>query len=179
VIEERRLLPERQYENLEKNRSTTDVLITLDSLISKAIRKKEYTVLLFLDISKAYDICWRYGILRKLKQWKIDGRILQFFKNFMSNRKLRLAVGNYCSNPKEIKNGMVQGAVLSVTLFLIAMADIVKEIKETCTILRKATIKAETRIKEAANSVTRCASDNGFKISLEKTKTMLIHRRRL
>jgi hypothetical protein len=29
-------------ENLEKNTSTTDVLITLDSLISKTIRKKEY-----------------------------------------------------------------------------------------------------------------------------------------
>jgi hypothetical protein len=68
------------------------------------------------------------------------------------------------------------------------MDDIVKEIKETCTILRyaddwvivtscKAPIRAETRIKEAANSVTRWASDNGFKISPEKTKTMLIHRK--
>jgi hypothetical protein len=79
--------------------------------------------------------------------------------------------------PKEIKNGMVQGAVLSVTLFLIAIADIVKEIfKETCTILgytddwvlvisSKVPIRAETRLKEAANSFTRWASDNGFKIS--------------
>jgi hypothetical protein len=39
VIEERRLLPETQY-GFRKNRSTTDVLITLDSLISEAIRKK-------------------------------------------------------------------------------------------------------------------------------------------
>jgi hypothetical protein len=73
--------------------------------------------------------------LQKLKQWKIDGRILQFIKNFMSNRKLRVAVRSYFSNPKEIKNGVVQGAVLSVTLFLIAMADIVKQIMETCAIL--------------------------------------------
>jgi hypothetical protein len=57
--------------------------------------------------------------------------------------------------------------VLSVTLFLIAIADIVKEIKETCTILgyaddwvmvttvtsSKAPIRAETIIK--ANSVRR------------------------
>jgi hypothetical protein len=39
VIEERRLLPETQY-GFRKNRSTTDVLITLDSLISETIRKK-------------------------------------------------------------------------------------------------------------------------------------------
>jgi hypothetical protein len=42
----------------------------------------------------------------------------------------------------------------------------------------KAPIRSETRIKEVANSVTRWASDNGFKISPEKRKTMLIHRRR-
>jgi hypothetical protein len=119
-----------------------------------------------LDLSKAYDTCWRYGILQKLIQWKIDGRFLQFIKNFMSDRKLPVAVGNFFSNSKEIKNEVVQGMVLSVTVFLIAMADIVKGIKETCTILgnaddwvivtsSKAPIKAETRIKEAANSVTR------------------------
>jgi hypothetical protein len=106
----------------------------------------------------------------------------------MSNRKLRVAVANYFLNPKEIKNGVDQGTVLIVTLFLIAMADIVKEIKETCTILgyadiwviltsSKAPIRAESRIKEAADSVTRWPSDNGFKISPEKTKTMLIHRK--
>jgi hypothetical protein len=44
--------------------------------------------------------------------------------------------------------------------------------------ISKAPIRAETRLKEAANNVTRWASDNGFKISPEKTKTMLIHRRR-
>jgi hypothetical protein len=62
VIEERGLLPETQYD-FRKKRSTTDVLITPNSLISEAIRKKEYTALLSLDISKTYDTCWRYGIL--------------------------------------------------------------------------------------------------------------------
>jgi hypothetical protein len=42
----------------------------------------------------------------------------------------------------------------------------------------KAPIRAETRIKEAANSVTRWANDNCFRISPEKIKTMLIHKRK-
>jgi hypothetical protein len=80
---------------------------------------------------------------------------LKFIRNFMSGWILRVGVGNYFSNPKEIKNGVVQGAVFSVILFLIAMADIVKGIRETCTILgyddwvvvtsSKAPIRAETR----------------------------------
>jgi hypothetical protein len=42
----------------------------------------------------------------------------------------------------------------------------------------KAPIRAETRLKEAANTITRWTNDNGFKISPEKTKTILTHRRR-
>jgi hypothetical protein len=91
----------------------------------------------------------------------------------MSNRKLRVAVGNYFSNPKEIENGVVQGTVLSVTLCLLAMADIVKRIKQTCTILdyaddwvvvtsSNAPIRAEARIKEAANSVSRWSKNINY-----------------
>jgi hypothetical protein len=53
----------------------------------------------------------------------------------MSNRKLKIAVGNHYSRPKSIENGVVQGAVLSVTSFLVAMTDIVKDIKEPTQIM--------------------------------------------
>jgi hypothetical protein len=172
-----------------RNKSTTDVLITLENFIMDAIRKKEYTALLSLDISKAYDTCWRFGVLHKLKQWKIDGRILKFVSNFMSNRKLKVAVGNHYSRPKSIENGVVQGAVLSLILFLVAMADIVKDIKEPTQIMgytddwvvitsNKAPLLAENRLKKTTDSISKWAEENGFEISMEKTQTMLIHRRR-
>jgi hypothetical protein len=119
IIESIKLHSETQF-GFRRNKSTTDVLTTLENFIMDARRTKEYIALLSLDISKAYDTCWRFGVLRKLKQWKIDGRILKFISDFMSNRKLKVAVGNHYSRPKSIKNGVVhvQGAVLSVTLFL-------------------------------------------------------------
>jgi hypothetical protein len=51
IIESRRLHPEMQF-GFRRNKSTTDVLITLENFIMDAIRKKEYTALLSLDISK-------------------------------------------------------------------------------------------------------------------------------
>jgi hypothetical protein len=66
---------------------------------------------------------------------EIDGRILKFLSNFMSNRKLKVAVGNHYPKPNSIENGVAQGAVLSVTLFLVAMTDIVKDIKEPTQIM--------------------------------------------
>jgi hypothetical protein len=41
-----------------------------------------------------------------------------------------MAIGNTLSEEKQIENGVVQGAVLSVTLFLMAMAEITHGIEE-------------------------------------------------
>jgi hypothetical protein len=82
----------------------------------------------------------------------------------MSNRKLKVAVENQYWRPKSIKNGVVhvQGANLSVTLFLVAMTDIVKNIKEPTQILgyaddwvvitsNKAPLLARTGLKRPQN----------------------------
>jgi hypothetical protein len=71
--------------------------------------------MLSLIISRAYPTCWRRGILNKLKIWKINGRMLGFDENCMSNRTLRVVVENTMSSPMSIENG----AVLSVPLFLV------------------------------------------------------------
>jgi hypothetical protein len=50
--------------------------------------------------------------------------MLQFISDFIRERTLRVAVGSTLSDERQIENGVVQGAVLSVTLFLVAMAGI-------------------------------------------------------
>jgi hypothetical protein len=62
--------------------------------------------------------------LKTLKTWKIDRQLLGFTKNFTNDRTLWVAIGNTMSSFKEIENGVPQGVVLSVTLFLVAMAKI-------------------------------------------------------
>jgi type II secretory pathway component PulC len=57
-----------------------------------------------------------------LKDWKIDGKILKFTHSLKTKRTLQVTIGNTYSKPREIENGVVQGAVLSMTLFLVAMA---------------------------------------------------------
>jgi hypothetical protein len=62
--------------------------------------------MLSLEISRAYDTCWRRGILNTLKTCKINGRMLGFATNFTSN--LRVAVGNTLSSPMSIENEVVR-----------------------------------------------------------------------
>jgi hypothetical protein len=55
---------------------------------------------------------WQYNTLKKLKSWKIDGKMLQFISDFMKERTLRVAEGA-ASDERRIENGLVQGAVLT------------------------------------------------------------------
>jgi hypothetical protein len=134
VLESRNLLPEQQY-SFKNGRSTTAALVILQNHIEEAFRKKESITMVFLDISKAYDMSWRYAIIKKILNWKIDGRMLCFIENFTKDRTLRVVVGNTLSNEVTIENGAMQGAVLSVTLFPIALSEICDGMQEPVKII--------------------------------------------
>jgi hypothetical protein len=131
VLESRDLQPKNNTVSERKGRSSTDVLIILQNHVAEAFRKKESTVMVSLDISKAKNMSWRYAIIKKMKNWKIDGRMMCFIENFMKERTLRVAVGNMFSNKAAIENRIVQGAVL------IAMSEICDGIQELVKIMRR------------------------------------------
>jgi hypothetical protein len=58
-----------------------------------------------MDISKAYYMSSRYAIIKKIKDWKIDRRMLCFIENFMKKRTLRDAVEDTLLNEATIENG--------------------------------------------------------------------------
>ena len=46
----------------------------------------------FLDISKAFDEVWHKGLIYKLKQNGISGKLLNLIVDFLSNRKQRVVL---------------------------------------------------------------------------------------
>jgi hypothetical protein len=127
--------------------------------------------------------------LKTLKTWKIDGRLLGFTNNFMNDRTLKVGIGKIMSSFKNIENGVPQGAVLSVTLFLVAMAKICDKIEEPTKILGDANDwmlytsprtrrMAENELQRSANKIMKLANEIGFTIFDEKTKMLLVHIRR-
>lgn len=61
-----------------------------------------------------------------LQDMGVQGNMLKFIDNFMNNRKFKVSIGNHLSEWHEQENGVPQGSVLSVTLFLVAINDITK-----------------------------------------------------
>jgi hypothetical protein len=106
--------------------------------------------------------------------------MISFFHGsyFTKDRSFRVTVGNTFSTKINIENGIVQGAVISVTVFLIAMTDIYKGMEAPTKVIgyvddwiiytcHKLPRVAEARLKKAADKWT---NENGFRISAEKKK---------
>ena len=83
-----------------KGRSTKDHIIQLESSIDKAFANKESTLAVFLDLEKAYDMLWPSGVIIKLEQLGIHGRIVKWIQNFLLNRKIQVRLNGTFSDFK-------------------------------------------------------------------------------
>ena len=76
------------------------------------------------DISKAFDRVWHKGRLFKLKQNGINGKLLLWISNYLSNRKQKIIVKSGTSSLQVVTAGVPQGSFAGPLLFLIYVNDI-------------------------------------------------------
>ena len=67
--------------------STQQVAIELVDKITQAIERNEFTLGIFLDLSKAFDTLNHDILLDKLKYYGFRGIVLEWFLNYLTNRK--------------------------------------------------------------------------------------------
>ena len=89
----------------------------METDINKAMINREYTVVLFLDLQKAYDLVWRQGIVSKIYELGFEGKILCWINAFLSKRTCQVRVQDHLSIQKNVEIGIMQGSVISPLLF--------------------------------------------------------------
>ena len=79
--------------------------------IYKALNVKEYTIVAYLDIKKAFDTVNHEILLKKCQKLGIHGNLLKWLENYLSNRKQTTA-NNVTSDTGDIVCGVPQGSIL-------------------------------------------------------------------
>ncbi|GBN20123.1 putative RNA-directed DNA polymerase from transposon X-element [Araneus ventricosus] len=122
-LETQNLIPMHQS-GFRKGRSTLYNAIYLETQIRNAFVRKAHLVSVFFDIEKAYDRTWRYGILRTLFDFGFFGNLPIFIRNSLLFRSFKVRIGGTLSDSFVQSEGVPQGSVLSVTLFIIHISNV-------------------------------------------------------
>ena len=98
------------------SRSTSSATAELLNTITSALDKKHIAIVLFTDISKAFDSQDHNILLCKLEYYGIRGIALQWFCNYLSPRFHFTQCNNKSSMCRLKTSGVPQGSVLSTTI---------------------------------------------------------------
>ena len=107
--------------------STVTALHTLNNTVAKGFNQMTPpapTITVALDMSKAFDTINIHTIIRKMLQTNIPGTIIKFIANYTKGHKAYTTYRNHTSRPRQFKTGVLQGGVLSPTLFNIYTSDL-------------------------------------------------------
>ena len=107
-------------EAIQKGHSTEDVIVKLANQIYESLERNQYTLGVFIDLSKAFDTVNHSVLFKKLQMHGIRGINPAWFRSYLANREQYISLGyNLKAGTQNIHCGVPQGSILEPLLFLL------------------------------------------------------------
>lgn len=116
------IIPSEQYGFLQ-GKSTTKQLVRILEFIGSAAHNKQSSALLMLDVAKAFDRVWHFGLIHKLINCNLSPELIVLIHSYLTNRTFNIKFGNAMSTMRQINAGVPQGSILGPILYLFYTSD--------------------------------------------------------
>lgn len=108
-----------------QHHSTQHAILNITNFVTKAINNGQFALMLSFDVYKCFDILAHNILFVKLEHYGVRGVSLEWFKSYFKNRKQKVLINStFSSNFCQIEDGVLQGSVIGVLLFLIYINDL-------------------------------------------------------
>lgn len=167
--------------------SAIDQVARLESAVRDAYASGSYLLVVFCDLSKAFDQVWHAGLLYKLSQCGVRGHLLSWLRAYLQDRTFRVYFEGEYSSVHSAKSGVPQGGILSPLLFNVMMRDVPTVVgvvsaeyaDDICFYTCHADLAvASARLQSMLSAFRTWTVQWGLTLNLEKTKYMCFSRKR-
>ena len=178
---------EMQY-GFRTGRSCEHALLKAQSLLLDSLSKKEISLLLLIDFSKAFDMVEHTILIKKLEHYGIRGIALEWLKSYLGNREQFVTINGKNSTKKSLKFGVPQGSILGPLLFIIYINDIplISKLAKFIMYADDANIiisgknidEINEKLINLSTGLLNWVDTNGLALNLKKTKYMIFSRQK-
>ena len=106
-----------------KHHSTETLSLLVTNYIFKAMDNKQVTVMVLIDLSKAFDSICHRRLLCKIQQLGISDNALNWFQSYLSDREQSMQIATSLSGPLTLTHGVPQGSILGPMLFSLGLIE--------------------------------------------------------
>jgi ribonuclease HI len=105
-----------------KRRSAIDAVAYVMNRTQECWKRGQIAGLLLMDVKGAFDHVDRRRLLKTMIAKKVDGDLVEWTEDFMTNRSVQITVDGYHGKAAKVNTGIPQGSPVSPILFAIYLS---------------------------------------------------------